>query len=250
MIDKLILILLFCRKTASWQLPGLIPKNYEKGAKLDIMVGQLESRGSAFTHDFYTLNWCPTKSGLAYDPDTFGTTLTGTPTHESPYRYKFGKDKNEILCTKYLQPGEAEMFSYLIENDFKYKLYLDGLPSATIMRDDHNREMEPDYSVGIPIGRYDGEGQVAIYNHLDIFVIVHNTPEGHHRIVGFEVEPYSMAEGSNSPEESPSDNFLRANQALTFSYRIISRVSILNCHLCGGFSLTLRSRGRCASIST
>jgi hypothetical protein len=28
---------------SAWQIPGLVPKNYEKGMKLDVMVGQLET---------------------------------------------------------------------------------------------------------------------------------------------------------------------------------------------------------------
>ena len=110
MVASLIFILAFCRQTLSWQLPGLVPKNYEKGAILDIMVGQLQSQTSAFTRDFYALNWCPANSD---DPVKFGTTLTGSLTHVSPYQYKFGKDKNEILCTKQFDIGQVEMFSYL-----------------------------------------------------------------------------------------------------------------------------------------
>lgn len=30
---------LFTTLASAWQLPGLIPKNYEKGMNLDIMVG-------------------------------------------------------------------------------------------------------------------------------------------------------------------------------------------------------------------
>lgn len=43
-----------------------------------------------------------------------------------------------------------------------------------------------------------------IYNHLDIIVIVHDTLDGHHRIVGFDVEPYSIAEGPNRSTNDPS----------------------------------------------
>jgi len=73
---------------------------------------------------------------------------------------------------------------------------LDDLPSASILRDKENKELPADYFHGIPIGQYDKvRREVILYNHWDIIVIVHDTMEGHHRIVGFEVEPYSIAEG-------------------------------------------------------
>jgi hypothetical protein len=60
-------------------MPGLIPKNYEMNQTLDFFVGQLETPHSSFTFDFYMLNWCTNKYGKGYEPETFGTTLRGTP---------------------------------------------------------------------------------------------------------------------------------------------------------------------------
>lgn len=76
------------------------------------------------------------------------------------------------------------------------------------MRDKQNKEMPADYFHGIPIGKYlphksKRDDQYIVYNHLDIIVIVHDTMEGHHRIVGFEVEPYSIAEGKNRIANDP-----------------------------------------------
>jgi len=59
---------------------------------LDIFVGQLETQHSSFTFDYYMLNWCDNNQGRGYDPEKYGTTLTGTPLHESPYRHRFGYD--------------------------------------------------------------------------------------------------------------------------------------------------------------
>jgi hypothetical protein len=118
-----------------------------------------------------------------------------------------------------------------IQQGFTYTLYLDDLPSATILRDAQDKEMTPDYSHGIPIGRFVAPGQIMLYNHWDIIVTVHDTIEGHHRIVGFEVEPFSLAEGPNrelnNPEIVTEPQFIRAGEEFTFSYRIISRVRIM-----------------------
>ena len=117
---------------------------------------------------------------MGYDISNYGTTLTGTPTHESPYQYRFGVDRNIIACMKSLSHGEREQFSFFIQHDYRYTLYLDDLPSATILRDKNNKELPVDYLDGIPIGRYeqlDGYPRVVVYNHLDIKVIIHHTVE-------------------------------------------------------------------------
>jgi len=114
-----------------------------------------------------------------------------------------------------------------MQHDFGYTLYLDDLPSATILRDKEDREMAPDYGKGIPVGKFEGLGKIMLYNHLDITVVVHDTLEGHHRIVGFEVEPFSLAEDqhrlANDPKSSTGPLYLKPNQEFTFSYRIITR---------------------------
>ncbi len=60
-----------------------------------------------------------------------------------------------------------------------------------------------DYVSGIPIGVFEDLGKIKIYNHLDIVVLVHDTVEGHHRIVGFEVEPYSFNENKYRMTNDP-----------------------------------------------
>lgn len=117
-----------------------------------------------------------------------------------------------------------------MQHKFGYTLYLDNLPSATILRDNEDKELTPDYGKGIPIGQFEGLGKIVLNNHLDITVVVHDTYEGHHRIVGFEVEPFSLAEDqhrlANDPKSSTGPLYLEAGKEFQFSYRIISRVSI------------------------
>jgi hypothetical protein len=40
------------------------------------------------------LNFCDNGKGKGFDPAKYGTTLTGTPLHESPYKHKFGFDQS------------------------------------------------------------------------------------------------------------------------------------------------------------
>jgi hypothetical protein len=60
-------------------------------------------------------------------------------------------------------------------HNYKYKLYIDDLPSATLTRNWMN-SAEVDYSEGIPLGVYSNTNDVVlIYNHLNITIYTHTT---------------------------------------------------------------------------
>ena len=81
-----------------------------------------------------------------------------------------------------------------MQQGYEYRLYLDDLPSATIITSPTG-ESKIDYQHGIPIGKYDRETkELMIYNHLEMTVKTHwESGSDKQRIVGFEVEPRSIA---------------------------------------------------------
>ena len=92
--------------------------------------------------------------------------------------------------------------------------------------------MLANYVTGIPVGIFDwdeNENQrIMVYNHLDMTVLVHKTLDGHQRIVGFEVEPFSMANDDNeenNPQKSKTPQYLKPGEEFSFTYRVITRVS-------------------------
>ena len=176
-----------------------MPRDYEQGQVLDIYVSQLESPRTTLPFDWYSLNWCNNTKGNGFDKTQKALSLTGTPLVESPYSYKFNTDKNWNACHKVLTHAEVQQFSFFMQHNYTYSLVLDGLPSAVILRDFHDRELPTNYFKGIPVGEFSrvsiGNHQMMIYNHLDITVMKHTTPDGRQRIVGFEVEPFSIGEG-------------------------------------------------------
>jgi hypothetical protein len=104
------------------------------------------------------------------------------------------------------------------------------LPSATVIRD---REGKPIYNYfdGIPVGHIEND-KMLIYNHLEITVEVHHTLEKDSRIVGFDVEAFTIEEG---PERMNMKNkyhskvqYLEEGKPVTFSYSISTKV---NSHL-------------------
>ena len=122
--------------------------------------------------------------------------------HETMFEYQFDLSKDYWLtCIKKLSAMDVNQFKFFIDHDYKYTLYLDDLPSAVGLRDKYNMELPVNYFEGIPVGFYQedeitGLRTYALYNHFDITVIINHTVENHQRVVGFEVEPKSIMEGT------------------------------------------------------
>lgn len=101
-----------------------------------------------------------------------------------------------------------------------------------MLRDSKGKEIL-DYYGGIPIGIYDSstefEFKNVIYNHLDITVETHETPEGHQRIVAFDVEPFSLKDDDNrfifSERYNQPLNVLEVGKKVTFTYSITTKVN-------------------------
>lgn len=72
-------------------------------------------------------------------------------------------------CTKSLSTYQGENFMDAIDNQFGFKLYLDGLPSAVVVRDPVTGEVHNEYDDGIPVGKIvydkDGKKKYVLYNH-------------------------------------------------------------------------------------
>lgn len=84
-------------------------------------------------------------------------------------------------------------FKNFIQHDFRYNLYLDGLPAAVRIRDPLTGEPSIGYGEGIPVGYFDElESRSVLYNHLHIEVQYNKASERKQNIVGFVVEPRSI----------------------------------------------------------
>jgi hypothetical protein len=86
----------------AWQLPHLVPKNYEGTDSLEILVSQLKSSTASVPFDFYTLNWCDDTNSKGFDVNNYGLNLQGDFLTQSPYLFKFNTDSNMTPCSKTL----------------------------------------------------------------------------------------------------------------------------------------------------
>jgi len=95
---------------------------------------------------------------------------------ESPYEYQVGTSHKEmvLLCTKEFNETQVEWFDFFSEYRFTYRMYLDDLPSATVIKRNkstHKREVQ--YHEGVPVGFWnDTTGKSSLVNHLEITVLL------------------------------------------------------------------------------
>ena len=117
-------------------------------------------------------------------------------------QYRVGTDKlNVKSCYRNLSEFQMENFKDSILKNYKYRLFIDNLPSATIVRHPETGEVHTDYFSGIPVGKLIyvvdlGVFKYILYNHWNLVVKTSQVENSlHQRIVGFEVEPRSYAQG-------------------------------------------------------
>ena len=83
----------------------------------------------------------------------------------------------------------------MIAADYRFRIYVDGLPSAVKVRKPDGT-MHTDYDDGIPLGFELITGEYALNNHWNIVVKTQPVPNSkNHRIVGLEVEARSYSQG-------------------------------------------------------
>ena len=102
-----------------------------------------------------------------------------TNLHESFFQYKMGQNKfNAIPCNRTLTDYQYSTFEQAIIMDYRFRLYIDGLPSAVIIRDPETGKVHKDYYDGIPVGKMvrdgsdgytqtaDSNGNTGTYNYI------------------------------------------------------------------------------------
>jgi len=186
-------LLLLASGALAFTFPGLVSKPYTPDATIDIKVGPLESHKTGLPFHYYALKWCNNTAQEQFDEEVTGMAVEGGELIASPFDYQFGRHKKGIIpCEKSYNEEDMNEWSFFMQHNYHYKLYLDGLPSATILRGSNGKDVI-DYFEGIPIGHYNHkDDSMFIYNHLEITVETTGNSDGHERIVAFDVEPFSI----------------------------------------------------------
>mmetsp|Transcript_63328 Transcript_63328/g.151080 ORF Transcript_63328/g.151080 Transcript_63328/m.151080 type:complete len:618 (+) Transcript_63328:99-1952(+) len=194
---RLILLALVCaQKAAAIYLPGVAPKQYTQGEQVELKVNKLTSVKTQLPFGYYTLPFCqPEKITLSVE--NLGEILEGDHIQNSPYIIE-GKTNTtcKLLCTQKLTDSAQKKFKSMIDDDYMINWMVDNLPAATKYPTvSHGDNI---YIEGFPVGFADKGGKHYINNHVTLWLQYHEDAELFEgfRIVGFEVQPKSLAHKS------------------------------------------------------
>jgi len=197
------LLVLVLAVSYGFYLPGVMPKDYEDGEKIELYVNKLDSSETQLPFDYYYLNFCK-PNNLEKKGENLGQILSGDRMETSPYEVFMNMNEDcKVLCTRTNSNSKIENFKWMIDNQYEASWVMDNLPSGLRMnlRYSDNQNVRANYyQDGFPIG-YKKENRYFVNNHAHIVVKVHNLSDDTNekwRVVGFLVEPISLAnEGEN-----------------------------------------------------
>eukprot|EP00635_Sarcinochrysidales_sp_CCMP3193_P011499 CAMPEP_0118914248 /NCGR_PEP_ID=MMETSP1166-20130328/14670_1 /TAXON_ID=1104430 /ORGANISM="Chrysoreinhardia sp, Strain CCMP3193" /LENGTH=663 /DNA_ID=CAMNT_0006853817 /DNA_START=177 /DNA_END=2168 /DNA_ORIENTATION=- len=207
----LLVALFFVGQASSFYLPGVAPREYSKGEKVELKVNKLTSIKTQLPYDYYSHKFCKPKSGVQQTAENLGEFLSGDRIENSPYVLLMRIDEFcKILCpTVKLNAGHAQQFKHSIDEQYHHNWILDNIPAASVI--DTEQYVTTSYSRGFPVGYYDKlQAKHYLYNHASIVVEYHEAVEDGNRIVGFYVEPFSI--DHTFPEGMNSQSFVEGKQ--------------------------------------
>ena len=169
-------------------------------------IGKSYSSGGTLLVSYNSFDWCDVDRQWHQSNEEMAASTTAATHSDSiaysgldlvQYRFSFGGfepftdttvNPTTTLCAQLWTEDAINRFADLIDRNYAWAPSLDKVPAALAMDDG-----SVSYNMKVPLG-YKENGNVYIYNHLDMQVKVAPVPnkESTFNIVGFEVEPKSI----------------------------------------------------------
>ncbi|KAL2534083.1 Transmembrane 9 superfamily member 7 [Abeliophyllum distichum] len=196
-VTAILVCLLWISSVHSFYLPGVAPRDFQRGDELQVKVNKLSSIKTQLPYDFYYLKYCmPDK--IMNIAENLGEVLRGDRIENSVYTFNMREEQPcKVACRVRLDAKAAKNFKEKIDDEYRVNMILDNLPVA-VLRQRRDGSPSTTYEHGFPVGskgNYAGskEERHFINNHLSFRVMYHRDPETDAaRIVGFEVSPNSI----------------------------------------------------------
>jgi len=175
----------------SFYLPGVYPTSFETGDPVSLQVDSLRSR-KTLPLSPYSLPFCAPENKVKV-AENLGEFLTGESKYESLYKLKM---REEVycaqLCTTDLGREGRSKFYGAVKEAYHNNWIVDNLPAS--MEIETEKEIVDKYFDGFPIGYMDNDNNAFVYNHANIQIEYHEveSEQNKYRIVGFQVEPFSI----------------------------------------------------------
>ncbi|KVI05889.1 Major facilitator superfamily domain, general substrate transporter [Cynara cardunculus var. scolymus] len=215
LLTLFISIVFFISCSESFYLPGVAPRDFQRGDPLQVKVNKLSSTKTQLPYDYYYLNYCK-PNHIQNSAENLGEVLRGDRIENSVYTFSMREELPcKVGCRVKLDAQSAKNFKEKIDDEYRvnmyvtclsnpsiflwhisvsYPLILDNLPVA-VLRQRRDGTQSTTYEHGFRVGfkgNYAGskEEKYFINNHLSFRVMYHKDLETDSaRIVGFEVTP-------------------------------------------------------------
>jgi len=174
-------------------LPGVAPIDYAEGDAVDLKVNKLTSVKTQLPYRYYVLPYCQ-PAVIQDSVENLGEILAGDRVENSAYEVQMKKNIScRQLCNLQLSKEQKDRFKSMIDDEYLVNWLVDNLPAATRYVRRGTASGGTTYMNGFPVGIV-RNGKYYIHNHVRIDLKYHASPDEYegYRIVGFEVEPYSM----------------------------------------------------------
>ncbi|KAL2480171.1 Transmembrane 9 superfamily member 7 [Abeliophyllum distichum] len=190
------LVLIKMPPANGFYLPGVAPRDFQKGETLEVKVNKITSTKTQLPYDYYFLSYCkPPK--IRNSAENLGEVLRGDRIENSVYSFHMREQQScKVACRVKIDSVSAKNFKEKIDDDYRVNLILDNLPVAVLWlsRDEKPAVYEHGFRVGFK-AKFSGmkDQRYFIFNHLKFKVKYHQDPDTDTAlVVGFEVTPLSI----------------------------------------------------------
>uniref|UniRef100_A0A7S3JWL9 Transmembrane 9 superfamily member n=1 Tax=Aureoumbra lagunensis TaxID=44058 RepID=A0A7S3JWL9_9STRA len=185
----LLLGLLLLQVLNGFYIPGVAPRTFRYGDRVELKVNKLTSIHTQIPLDYYSAKFCRPYDGVQQASENLGEFLTGDRIENSPYELYMEQDQFcKVLCQVELKTNDVAHIKKIIKEEYHHNWIIDNLPAASIV--DSKQYIITAYAGGFPVG-YQDHKATYIFNHVNIIVEYHPLDDGS-RVVGFYVEPFTV----------------------------------------------------------
>lgn len=187
-------------------LPGVAPQDYARDDTVNLKVNKLSSTKTQLPYDYYSLPYCR-PDPIVKSAENLGEVLRGDRIENSLYHIEIRLDEQcKVVCKiDALTAFQAKHFNSKIDDEYRVNMILDNLPVGMVKIREENGLPIKTYERGYPMGfkaaiEEGGEQKHFLHNHLRFTILYHKDIQTDlARIVGFEVEPFSVKHEYEAP---------------------------------------------------
>jgi len=204
----------------AFYLPGVAPQDFKRKDVIYLKVNKLSSIKNQLPYEYYSLPYCRPEK-IVQSAENLGEVLRGDRIENSLYQIQMRVDEQcKVLCRiDALSGAQTKAFKAKIEDDYRVNMILDNLPVAMVKmrKDEKSNSLVKLYERGFPVGftaTNGGQPEVKffLHNHLRFTILYHKDEiTDLARIVGFEVEPFSVKHTYETPWDKVSPTLNTCN---------------------------------------